>query len=429
MVRRQESTEETSQRLFSVAPTSNGKILDFSDRNDVRTYEAGIKEFYDKFDIDTSNLNSFIVALANKSQRTGWNSIMEIPKDLNDPDAGTDNLLEKYGIVSLSRVKGWAQKILTEQSRRAQDDNMLYHSLVASLSNEGQAKLYLRNDETTVHTDTNGKLQSGLVAFKVITEEAGLRTQAKVVHLKLKLTRLSALLASHTYNIRTFNEEVKGIVLELARMNEKANDLVLYLFPAYLEAPDEDFRAYIRSLKDKYTEEGLELTPVSLMDKASHKYQNLVDSGMWKAPSESEKKLLALTTKLDKLQAEKNGKRKGREEKGEDKKRGKSGGNEKGKGGGKSKGQSQNDWKTQNPENLKTKKVKGKVYNWCSVKNGAPEGCGCDKFVLHKPENCQGKAWRADRNAQQESKSKTLKVQEALTRASNDMGDELYASE
>ena len=141
---------------------------------------------------------------------------MEIPKDLNDPDAGTDNLLEKYGIVSLSRVKDWAQKILTEQSRRAQDDNMLYHSLVASLSNEGQVKLYLRNDETTVHTDTNGKLQSGSVAFKVITEEAGLRTQAKVVHLKLKLTKLSALLASHTYNIRTFNEEVKGIVLDLA---------------------------------------------------------------------------------------------------------------------------------------------------------------------------------------------------------------------
>jgi hypothetical protein len=150
---------------------------------------------------------------------------------------------------------------------------------------------------------------------------------------------------------------------------------------------------------------------------------------MWKAPSESEKKLLALTTKLDKLQAEKSGKRKEREENGGNKKRGKSGGNEKGKGGGKGKGQSQNDWKTQNPDNLKTKKVKGKVYNWCSVKNGAPEGCGCDKFVLHKPENCQGKAWRADKNAQKESKSKTLKVQEALTRASNDMGDELYASE
>lgn len=77
-------------------------------------------------------------------------------------------------------------------------------------------------------------------------------------------------------------------------MNEKANDLVLYLFPAYLEAPDEDFWAYIRSLKDKYTEEGMELTPVSLMDKALHKYQNLADSGMWKAPSESKKKLFSV---------------------------------------------------------------------------------------------------------------------------------------
>ena len=328
MVRRQETNTDAPQRAFSVAPTSNGETLDFTDRNDIRTYENGIKEFYDKFDINPSNLNSFIVALANKSQRTGWNSIMEIPRNPEDPTAGTDNLLEKYGIIPLDRVKAWAKKILSEQTRRAQDDNMLYHALVASLSNEGQAKLYLRSEDTTIHTETNGKLQSGLVALKVITEEAGLRTQAKVVHLKLKLTKLTSLIATHTYNVRTFNEEVKNIVLELARMNEKASDLILYLFPAYLEAPDEDFRSYIRSLKDKYTEEGLEMTPASLMEKAAHKYQNLVDSGMWKAPSESEKKLLALTTKLDKLQAEKNGKRKEREEKGENKKRGKSKGSE-----------------------------------------------------------------------------------------------------
>ena len=428
MVRRQETNTDAPQRAFSVAPTSSGEILDFTNRNDIRTYEDGIKQFFDKFDIDPSNLNSFIVALSNKSQRTGWNSIMEIPRDPDDPTAGTDNLLEKYGIIPLSRVKEWAQKILTEQSRRAQDDNMLYHALVASLSNEGQTKLYLRSEDTTMYTETNGKLQSGLVAFKVITEEAGLRTQAKVVHLKTKLTKLPTLLATHTYNIKSFNEEVKSIVLELARMNEKASDLILHLFPAYLEAPDEEFRSYIRSLKDRYTEEGLELTSSSLMEKAAHKYQNLVDSGVWKAPSENEKKLLALTTKLDKLQAEKNGKRKEREEKGNGQK-GKRGKRSGGTEGGSKNRKSENDWKTQNPDNLKSKKVKGKTYNWCSVTNGAPEGCGCNKFVLHKPQDCKGKAWRADKNAQQESKSKTLKVQEALTRASSDMGDELYVSE
>jgi hypothetical protein len=414
-------------REFSVAPTSNGTILDFTDRNDFRTYENGIKEFYDKFDIDPSNLNSFIVAFANKSQRTGWSSIMEIPRDLQDPTAGTDNLLEKYGIISLERVKAWAQRILSEQSRRAQDDNMMYHSLVASLSNEGRAKLYLRSEDTTIHTETNGKLQSGLVAFKMITQEAGLRTQAKVVHLKMRLTKLSTLLATHTYNIRTFNEEVKSIVLELARMNEKANDLILYLFPAYMEAPDDDFKSYIRSLKDKYTEEGMEMSSTSLMDKAAHKYQNLVDSGTWKAPSENEKKLLALTTKIKELTS-KSKKRKEREENKNDRRGGRSG---KGKGDkSKRKDRDEDKWKAQNPENLKSKEVKGKVYHWCSVENGAPEGCGCNKFVLHKPETCKGKAWKSDLDSKKAAKrGKALKVQEALTRASNDIGDELYDSE
>ena len=224
-------------REFSVAPTSNGTILDFTNRNDFRTYENGIKDFYDKFDIDPSNLNSFIVAFANKSQRTGWSSIMEIPRDPQDPTAGTDNLLEKYGVISMERVKAWAQRILSEQSRRAQDDNMMYHSLVASLSNEGRDK----------------------------------------------------------------------------------------------------------------------------------------------------------------------SKRKDREE---------------------------DKWKAQNPENLKSKEVKGKVYHWCSVENGAPEGCGCNKFVLHKPETCKGKAWKSDLDSKKAAKrGKALKVQEALTRASNDIGDELYDSE
>ena len=322
----------------------------------------------------------------------------------------------------MERVKNWAAMILSEQSRRAQDENMMYHSLVASLSNEGQAKLYLRSEDTTVQTVNNGTLQSGLVAFKVITEEAGLRTQAKIVHLKTKLTKLSSLIASHTYNIKTFNDEIKHIILDLARMNEKANDLILYLFPAYLEAPDEDFRSYIRSLKDKYTEEGLELTPTSLMDKAAHKYQNLVDSGSWKAPSESEKKLLALSSKIEKLQAEKKGKRKegGPEKNGKEKKV---------RFGEDAKGEDKNrkGWKSENPGNLKTKKVKNRTYYWCSVENGAPEGCGCNKFVLHKPEKCQGKAWKEKLDAKK--KAGALKVQEAISQASNGLGDELYNSE
>ena len=51
------------------------------------------------------------------------------------------------------------------------------------------------------------------------------------------------------------------------------------------------------------------------MDKAAHKYQNLVDSGTWKAPSESERKLLALTTKIKELTNKSGKRRKGKETK------------------------------------------------------------------------------------------------------------------
>lgn len=125
--------------------------------------------------------------------------------------------------------------------------------------------------------------------------------------------------------------------------------------------------------------------------------------------------------------------RKGKERKtnDDDQKGGKCGKPRKGKGNKNKQRQDREEdsWKTQNPDNLKTKKVKGKVYNWYSVKNGAPEGCGCNKFVLYKPEKCQGKAWKSNLDAKKDTqKGKALKVQEALTRASNDLGDELYDS-
>ncbi len=60
-----------NQQGFTIAPTSSGVILDYRERNDLRTYESGIREFYEKYDIDATNLNTFIVAFANKAQKTG----------------------------------------------------------------------------------------------------------------------------------------------------------------------------------------------------------------------------------------------------------------------------------------------------------------------------------------------------------------------
>jgi hypothetical protein len=116
-----------NQQGFFIAPTSSGVILDNHERNeDLHTYESGIREFNEKYDIDATNLNMFIVAFANKAQKTGWNSILEIPRDPNDPQAGTDNLITKYGgVIPLERrVKNWTTRILSEQSRQAQDENM-----------------------------------------------------------------------------------------------------------------------------------------------------------------------------------------------------------------------------------------------------------------------------------------------------------------
>jgi hypothetical protein len=62
---------------------------------------------------------------------------------------------------------------------------------------------------------------------------------------------------------------------------------------------------YIRKKKAEFEEGTVFLEPEILMSQASIKYRTLVEKGEWDAPSESEAKILALTTQVKELQAKK----------------------------------------------------------------------------------------------------------------------------
>jgi hypothetical protein len=113
----------------------------------------------------------------------------------------------------------------------------------------------------------------------------------------------------------------------------------------------------------------LELTEDSLMVAAENRYNSLKETTAWKKGSEKDERIMALTARLEKLEA----KKKETKEK-------------------KNKKQSRKEQKGRKPKWVnnppkagepKTKKVDGKTYYWCPAHKA---------WVQHSPEDCRLKA-------------------------------------
>ena len=59
--------------------------------------------------------------------------------------------------------------------------------------------------------------------------------------------------------------------------------------------------------------------------------------------------------------------------------------------------------------------VKGKEFHWCSIKNGAGRGCGCNMWTVHKPKQCGGYKRSPPSETNRNSNKKNLQVKEAVS--------------
>ena len=139
---------------------------------------------------------------------------------------------------------------------------------------------------------------------------------------------------------------------------------------------DKTFKRYIEGKKSDY-EEGKDITPEKLMVLAKNKYQNLVQDGIWNAPSQQEEEIIALKAELESL------KRKIVQKKKDEPQVPKPGPTT-----------SKPSWMTKNmrpsqSELTKSKKWKGKEWWYCHPDTGGK----CNgKWRRHKPSECRGDA-------------------------------------
>ena len=405
--------DSSDEEAFSARPKVNG-VIKFSNKADMIFYKAGSKRFFEDYSVDPTELQAFTLALTSRAKDYEWTSptgtgILDIPESgtvLNQAQPfKTDSLLKVYGKINLDRVREYVKTWIDTESRAVQDDAMLFSAVTRSLSKDGLMRVFHRAEDYTV----NGK-ESGVLAVKTVLDESSLTTNVTVMTLKNELTELKEIIQRMKWNILKFNEKVNMIVLNLTQQGAEAQDLVHQLLPAYLTCPDKQFTAYIQTKKNSF-EDGINLTAKSLMNSAKHKYTTLNENREWQAEAETNEQHIALTTKVKVLQKEVKNLLK----------RGKKSPPKKGKGHFDRKRGQKDGWKMIAPKKGEpnTITVKGKEFHFCSIKNGAGRGCGCNMWTVHKPEQCKGYKKSPPSETNRNSNKKSLQVKEAVSGISN----------
>ena len=82
-------------------------------------------------------------------------------------------------------MKGYVETYINIPVREAQDDAMLFESVINSLSSDSKRKIYNRSND--FHTFGE---ESGVLLIKIILDESGLQTHATVMKEKAVLENL-----------------------------------------------------------------------------------------------------------------------------------------------------------------------------------------------------------------------------------------------
>ena len=284
-------------RPFALTPAQINPALyiDYSTQTGMKLFRDATSPLTYIFDLSSKNVNIFCEKLHERAEKSGWlapgGNVLDIPDDDNVPR----NLITEYGRLTMENVDDHVQTFFGNQSRQAQNDIQVFHCLSSSLTQEATDKMVDETDEYTI-----GDTPVGIKYLKHMLDRATVDTRSTASHLRKNLTDLDSYMATINSNIEEFNNYVKINQQGLKARGERTDDLMINLFKGYAAARDATFVKYIATKQDAY-DEGDTMTTKDLMRFALNRYKNRVRDGTWGAPTAEEKRIVALSSTLNKL--------------------------------------------------------------------------------------------------------------------------------
>lgn len=137
---------------------ANNTPLDYTKSEDMKFFNKGIIPMDEKFDLKEEKLRKFLDMVKDKVGIFNWNNVTNIP----DTVAVSRNLITQYGQLSLQECTTYATAHQNATTRRAQNEIMLYHYLVNSLTQDARLNMLVDPSVSTIGTNP-----SGLIFLKV----------------------------------------------------------------------------------------------------------------------------------------------------------------------------------------------------------------------------------------------------------------------
>ena len=240
---------------FALAPRRNDHVLDWTNPAHTKQYYKATSRLdsTEKFNGQPNKIRLFLAHVEDRAQQFNWQSIPTIPVGL---PSTSYNLVRDYGWMSLQDMQAKALTYVGIQGREAQDTYMLYNFLIESLTDSFRAQVLLYEQDYTI-TPMGGQpsMKDGPTLLKRLIMLTYIDNRATTAHIQETLIDMANRLTNLQGDITSFNNWVREQVRQLAARGTSAPDLLTYLWKTYLQAPDAEFKRYIKTLKAEYEDE------------------------------------------------------------------------------------------------------------------------------------------------------------------------------
>jgi hypothetical protein len=289
--------------VFALVPAAaTNTVLDFTTRSGLAVYTSNTKSLYrsddERFDLQSEGLQTFLSLFSRRVTSANWDVDVPVVNDANHHANGPwYNLITHHGQLDLIHLKEFSLTFIDSPTRAAQDNMMMAETLMESLSLVAIQKVM--SWTTDWHLGPFNR-PAALCLLKIIIRESYIDSNATIRILREQLSSLPVHLAKFSGRIPDLNQFVRTTVDQLAARGTSSSDLVANLFKGYLSSHDRTFVTYIEKKQEEF-DEGEDIQPNMLMTLADNKYKILVQTGKWMTPTDEEKKIIALETKLAQL--------------------------------------------------------------------------------------------------------------------------------
>jgi len=275
-------------------------VIDFRTKSGAEVYARATASLKTTFTFEEPNIPILIGQLTTRSVECNWSELFDIPAT-----GGNKNLLTQFGQLTRDDCYNHVATYINGQTRRVQNNYMLFECLRNMLDDISQDKL----SQVDTKYRHNNKYDGVTYLHTILTKaEASSRATASAIRKQLsKLTEYMGDKAKD--NVSTFNEYVRKQNNRLTGLGQESTDLIDNMLEAYRSIRDEEFKTFISHIKNEYEMGRRNLTLDELINETESKYNILMTRGEWKERTSDQEEIIALRAQVDSLKKVKNTKK------------------------------------------------------------------------------------------------------------------------